>query len=104
MCEQVRHAAGAAIFDVVMDRMGIAARGLECREHRRGLGPARDHEALAEHEILEPALLAHHAMLGGVEVGHVGSCGWDVGWIPVAQPSSRDNWSNSTGSDCPAAV
>jgi hypothetical protein len=35
-----------------------------------GLGPARDHEAFAEHEILEPALLRHHAMRGGIEVGH----------------------------------
>ena len=52
--------------------MGVAARGLERGEHRRGLGPARDHEAFAEHEIFEPALFAHHAMLCGVEVGHVG--------------------------------
>ena len=73
MREQIRHAAGAAIFDVVMDRMGVAARGLERGEYRRGLGPARDHEALAEHKILEPALLAHHAVLCGVEVGHGGS-------------------------------
>src|SRR6185295_2378590 len=72
MCEQVRHAAGAAIFDVVMDWMGVAARGLERGEHRRSLGPARDHETFAEHEILEPALFAHHAVLCGVEVGHVG--------------------------------
>jgi len=53
-----------------MDRMGVAARGLERGEHRRSLGPARDHETLAEHEILEPALRGYHAMLGGVELGH----------------------------------
>jgi hypothetical protein len=70
MREQVRHAAGAAIFDVVVDRMGIAARGLERSEHCRGLGPAWDHKAFAEHEIFEPALLRHHAMRGGIEVGH----------------------------------
>jgi hypothetical protein len=55
-----------------MDRVGVAARGLERCEHRRGLGPARDHEALAEHEILEPALFAHHAVQCGIEVGHGG--------------------------------
>ena len=72
MRQQVRHAAGAAIFDVVMHRMGIAARGLERREYRRRHGAARDHKALAEHKILEPALLRHHAMLCGIELGH----GW----------------------------
>ena len=73
--------------------MGVAARGLERGEHRRGLGPARDHEAFAEHEILEPALFAHHAMLCGVEVCHVGFLRmWTAGGIPVAQPSSCDNW------------
>src|SRR5947208_6964141 len=76
MREQVRHVTGAAIFDVVMDRMGIAARGLERGEYCRGLGPARNHKALAEHKILEPALLGHHAMLCGIELGHGGfSCG-----------------------------
>src|SRR5262245_28882733 len=67
------HAAGAAIFDVVMDRMGVAARGLERREDRRGLGAAGQHEALANDKILEPALLRHHAMRGGIEFGHGGS-------------------------------
>jgi hypothetical protein len=52
--------------------MGVAARGLERGEYRRGLGPARDHETLAKDEILEPALFAYHAMPGGIEVGHVG--------------------------------
>src|SRR5205823_6646392 len=41
-------------------------------EYRRALGPARDHKTLAEDKIFEPALLRHHAMLGGIEVGH----GW----------------------------
>ena len=68
--QQMRHALGAAIFDVVMDRVGVAARGLERGEDRRGLGAARQHEALAEHEILEPALLGHHAVRGGIELGH----------------------------------
>jgi hypothetical protein len=34
MRQQVGHAAGAAIFDVVMHRMGIAAGGLKRREYR----------------------------------------------------------------------
>jgi hypothetical protein len=55
-----------------MDRMRVAAGGLEGREHRRGHGPARDHETLAEHKILEPALRLHHAVGGGIEVFHVG--------------------------------
>src|SRR5215470_12399689 len=76
----MRHAAGAAIFDIVMDRVGVAARGLERREDRRGLGAARQHEALADHEILEPALLGHHAVRCGIELGHGVSC---------------DNWFNS---------
>ncbi len=42
MRQQVRHAAGAAIFDVVMHRVGIAARGLERGEYRRGHGAARE--------------------------------------------------------------
>src|SRR6202012_579560 len=71
--EQIGHAAGAAIYHVVMDRMGVAAGELERREHRRGLGAARDHEALAELEILEPALLRHHAMLVRIELGHGGA-------------------------------
>src|SRR5262245_665936 len=66
----MRHAAGAAILDVVMDRVGVAARGLERREDRRGLGAARQHEALANDKILEPALLGHHAVRGGIEFGH----------------------------------
>src|SRR5882757_9390328 len=84
-----------------MDRMGIAARGLERREHRRGLGPARDHEALAQRKILEPALVRHHAMLGGVELGHIR---FPVMFflrmpdVPVSQRSHRDNWLNSS---CP---
>ena len=68
MSEQVRHAAGAAIFDVLMHGMSVAARGLKGGEHRRRHGTAGDHEAFAKHEILEPALLWHHAMLRGVEV------------------------------------
>jgi hypothetical protein len=70
MRQQVRHAAGAAIFDVVMDRMGVAARGLEGGEHRRRLGAAGNDKALTEHKILEPALFWHHAVPGGVELGH----------------------------------
>jgi hypothetical protein len=73
MSQQVRHAPDATIFNVVMDGVGVAAGSLECGEYRRGLGPARDHEALAKREIFEPALCGHHAMLGGIEVGH--------GWI-----------------------
>src|SRR5262245_8024481 len=76
----MRHAAAAAIFDVVVDRMGVAARGLERREDRRRLGAAGQHEALANDKILEPALLGHHAVRGGIEFGHGGSC---------------DNWFNS---------
>src|SRR5450631_2148090 len=72
MREQVRHAAGAAIFYVVMDRMGIAARGLKRGEHGRRHGSARNDKTLAQRKILEPALLRHHAMQGGVEVGHGG--------------------------------
>ena len=70
MGEQVRHAAGAAIFDVVMNGVGIAARGLKRGENRRRHGAAGNDEALAESEILEPALLRHHAMLRGIELGH----------------------------------
>ena len=70
MGQQVRHAAGAAIFGVVMHRMGIAARCLEGREHGRRHGAARNDKALAKRKILEPALFAHHAMLGGIELGH----------------------------------
>ena len=40
----------------------VAERGLDADEHVA--------EALAEHEILEPALRGDHAMLGGVEVAH----------------------------------
>src|SRR5664279_6000970 len=72
MGEQVGHAAGAAIFDIVMHRVGIAAGGLKRREYRRCHGAAGNDEALAEHKILEPALLRHHAMLGGIELGHSG--------------------------------
>jgi hypothetical protein len=50
--------------------MGIAARGLKGREDRRRHGAARKDKALAEREILEPALLRHHAMRGGIEIGH----------------------------------
>src|SRR3954463_2093002 len=91
MREQVRHTAGAAKLDVVMDRMGVAACGLERGEYRRCLGPARDPEAFAEHEIIEPALLAHHAMLGGVEVGHVGFLPFLVGKLPVSQRDACGN-------------
>jgi hypothetical protein len=73
--KEIRHAAGAAIFDVVMDRMSVSARGLKGGEHRRGLRTARDHKALAEGKIFEPALRLHHAMPGGIEVDHGGvSC------------------------------
>src|SRR4051794_33501895 len=98
MRQQIRHAAGAAIFDVIVDRMGIAAGGLERGEYRRGLGPARDHEALAEHEIFEPALFADHAMLGGIEVGH-GDSSRGVSLsvaFSVSQPAACDNWYNDT--------
>lgn len=50
--------------------MGVAARGLERGEYRRGLGPARQHETFTEDEILEPALRRDHAMLGRIEVAH----------------------------------
>src|SRR4051812_14851938 len=71
--EQIGHAAGAAIFDVVVNGVGVAARGLERRKHRRCHGAARQHEAFAEDKILEPALLGYHTMIGGVELGHGGS-------------------------------
>jgi len=61
---------GAAVFDVVMHRVGIAARCLEGREHGRRHGTARNDKALAKHKILEPALFAHHAMQSGIELGH----------------------------------
>jgi len=57
-----------------VDRVGVAARGLKRREDRRALGTARDHESFAEHEVLEPALLWHHAMLGGIELVMAVSC------------------------------
>jgi hypothetical protein len=72
MRQQVRHAAGAAIFDIVVDRMSVAACGLEGREDRRCLRAARQDKTLAEHEILKPALRLHHAVRGGIEVGHGG--------------------------------
>jgi hypothetical protein len=50
--------------------MGVAARSLEGGEHGRRLRAARDHEALAEHKILEPPLRRYHAVLGRIEVGH----------------------------------
>src|SRR5882724_8947879 len=96
MREQIRHAAAAAIFDVVMDRVGIAAGGLERGEYRRGLGPARDHEAFAEHEILEPALLADHTVLCGVELGHGGFL-WVRDELPVSQGSGCGNPSRHSG-------
>jgi hypothetical protein len=34
MGQQIGHAAGAAVFDVVMYGMGVAAGGLEGREYR----------------------------------------------------------------------
>jgi hypothetical protein len=70
MRQQVWHAAGTAILDVVVHRMVIAAGGLEGREHRRCHGAARNHEAFTEDKILEPALFAYHAMRSGVELGH----------------------------------
>src|ERR1700731_2018446 len=92
MGEQVRHAAGAAIFDVVMDGMGVAARGLEGGEHRRRHGAARNHKALAEGKILEPALLRHHAMACRIELGH----GWwfprDISLSSVSQQCDGGNW------------
>src|SRR5216683_2873236 len=75
MREQVRHAAGAAIFDVVMNGMGIAARGLKRGEDGRRHGAAGNDKALAQRKILEPALLRHHAMQCGIELGH--------GWFPA---------------------
>jgi hypothetical protein len=68
--EQIGHAAGAAVFHVVMHRMGIAARGLESGKHRRRHGAARNDKALTEHKILEPALFRHHAMGSWIELGH----------------------------------
>jgi hypothetical protein len=68
--QQIRHAAGAAVFDIVMHGMGVAARGLKGREYRRGHGAAGNDKTLAEHEILKPALLRHHAVPGGIELGH----------------------------------
>src|SRR5215471_1564675 len=53
--EQVRHATGAAILDIVMHGVSVAARGLEGGEYGAGLGAARQHKALAKHEVLEPA-------------------------------------------------
>jgi hypothetical protein len=55
--------------------MGIAARGLKGGENGRRHGAAGNHKTLAEYKILEPALLRHHAMLGGIELGH--------GWFPA---------------------
>src|SRR5579871_3900243 len=66
----MRHAARAAIFDIVVDGVGVAAGGLEGREHRRCLRAARDHKALAKDKILEPALLGYHAVAFGIEIGH----------------------------------
>ena len=71
MGQQVRHSAGAAILDIIMYGMGVAARGLKGCEYRRRHGAAGNDKALAEREILEPALLCHHAMFGGIEIGHV---------------------------------
>jgi hypothetical protein len=53
-----------------MHRMAIAARGLKRREYRRCHGAAGNDKTFAEDEILEPALLRHHAMCGGIEFGH----------------------------------
>jgi len=53
-----------------MNRVGIATRGLECGEYSARHGSARDHKTLAEHKVLEPALLRHLAMLGGIELCH----------------------------------
>jgi hypothetical protein len=55
-----------------MDGMGIAACGLKRGEHGRCHGAAGNDKPLAQRKILEPALLRHHAMQGGIEVGHGG--------------------------------
>src|ERR1700678_1926043 len=97
MRQQVRHAAGTAIFDVVMHGMGIAARRLKGREYRRRHGAAGNHKALAEHEVFKPALFRHHAMPGGVELGHdYFSFGRSV--TSVSQRWRRGNWLKSS---CP---
>ena len=57
MRQHMRHAAPPAIFHVVMNRMIVAAGGLEGGEQRVRHGPARQHEALAEREILKPAVV-----------------------------------------------
>ena len=78
----------------------IVDTGLTLSEYRRRLGPARDHEALAEHEILEPALFAHHAMGGGVEVGHETFPAMLAAALQQALPE-RGGCGNSFNTSCP---
>jgi hypothetical protein len=57
MRQHVRHPSAPTVFDVIMDRMIVPARRLECKEQRLGHGPARNDEPFAKHEIIEPTSL-----------------------------------------------
>jgi len=68
MRKHILQAARAAILHVVMDRMVVTARGLKSQEDSVGHGPARQREALADAEIVEPALLGDDSVLARIEI------------------------------------
>src|SRR6478752_2320239 len=59
---------GSAVLHIVVNWMVVAARRLERQEQRLAHRPAWRYEAFTDPEVLEPALLRHHAVGGGIEV------------------------------------
>lgn len=62
MRQHAGQAASATIFHIVMDGVVIAAGSLKGGKQRVGHRAAREGEALAEAEIIEPALIGDHPM------------------------------------------